>query len=549
MKRLIVFLSVLLVIIILFNGISLGVFAVEIDDDFCSCGYHFDDMPAVSEANYIPSPEDEILPSQVDLSEDYSFPPVGDQKWVGSCVVWATTYYQFGYQVAKMNNWDAKHDYSKCFSPRYIHNYLNIDENQGTNHKDVYEVLKQIGAVRYDEFTPLTYPNGDGREYLEWYDDRDDMKEALRYRIDEYYKIEFADDEDMTPITSPDSSELYLMKKRLSEGNILSFEAPINSWKYDTLPQQTDSSLTGQYICYDCSESYNGHGMVIVGYNDDIWYDLDHDEVVDDFEKGAFKVANSWGTGYKNNGFVWLLYDSINLESNYSGLNTPNRADSLERYRTIMNNIYYYISVRECPLYLTADVTLNQSKKCQTELKIGTSLISHTSPDILMKTFLNKWLGNSNYDGYENNSFSERTFVFDLLYFPPNPNIRNNYYLDFIKSANGNGAEISSISINDKNDDVLASDSNYVFTSNETEKIYRYKIGLIGDVNDDGVVDGTDGQLIQMYRAHMISFSNEEEIVADVDRNGIINVIDSSYINLCLYTNPELLVGNYISLE
>lgn len=525
------------------------VFAIEIEDELCSCGYNPDDIPIISEANYIPDPEDEILPSQVDLSEDNWFPSIGYQKWVGSCVVWATTYYQFGYQVAKMNNWDAKHDCSKCFSPRYIHNYLNIDENQGTNHKDVYEVLAQIGAVRYDEFTPLTYPNGDSREYREWYDDRDDMKEALRYRIDEYYKIEFADDEDITPITTPDSSALYLMKKRLSEGNILSFEAPINSWKYDTLPQQTDSSLTGQYICYDCSESYNGHGMVIVGYNDDIWYDLDHDEVVDDFEKGAFKVANSWGTAYKNNGFVWLLYDSINLESNYSGLNTPNRTDGLERYQTIMNNTYYYISVKEFPLYLTADVTLNQSKKSQTKLKIGTSFISHTSPDILKRTFLNEWLGNSNYDGYLNSGFSERTFVFDLLYFSQNPNIRNKYYLDVIKSTNGNGAEISSICINDKNDVIIASSSSFVFTSNETEKIYSFKIGLIGDINNDGVVDGLDGQLIQMYRAHMISFSNEEEIVADVNRDGQINITDASYINVCLNTNPELLVGNFISLE
>ena len=35
--------------------------------------------------------------------------------------------------------------------------------------------------------------------------------------------------------------------------------------------------------------------MTIVGYDDDIWYDINEDGKVQEGEKGAFKVANSWG--------------------------------------------------------------------------------------------------------------------------------------------------------------------------------------------------------------------------------------------------------------
>lgn len=45
------------------------------------------------------------LPSSVDLSASDCFPCVRDQGELNSCVGWATTYYQFGYQVAAMNGW------------------------------------------------------------------------------------------------------------------------------------------------------------------------------------------------------------------------------------------------------------------------------------------------------------------------------------------------------------------------------------------------------------------------------------------------------------
>ncbi len=44
---------------------------------------------------------------------------------------------------------------------------------------------------------------------------------------------------------------------------------------------------------------YDGsHAMTIVGYNDAVWTDINSNGVIDAGEKGAFRIANSWGTGW-----------------------------------------------------------------------------------------------------------------------------------------------------------------------------------------------------------------------------------------------------------
>lgn len=79
---------------------------------------------------YVPAPSSGELPSSVDLSKDMYFPPIGNQQG-GSCVAWSTTYYQFTYEAAKLNGWNAKEDFGKVASPKFVWNYVNEGENKG----------------------------------------------------------------------------------------------------------------------------------------------------------------------------------------------------------------------------------------------------------------------------------------------------------------------------------------------------------------------------------------------------------------------------------
>jgi hypothetical protein len=55
------------------------------------------------------------------------------------------------------------------------------------------------------------------------------------------------------------------------------------------------------------------HTMAMVGYDDRIWVDINRDGLVQANEKGAFKIADSFGTNeaLHNQGFLWLAQDTL----------------------------------------------------------------------------------------------------------------------------------------------------------------------------------------------------------------------------------------------
>ena len=93
-------------------------------------GVIFEDLPI----NVYKNPEGiqtlANLPDSINLSVLDYFPPIGNQQ-LNSCVAWAEVYYQFTYEVAKLNGWDAKHDVSKIFSPKYAYTFLSQGLDEG----------------------------------------------------------------------------------------------------------------------------------------------------------------------------------------------------------------------------------------------------------------------------------------------------------------------------------------------------------------------------------------------------------------------------------
>lgn len=63
------------------------------------------------------------------------------------------------------------------------------------------------------------------------------------------------------------------------------------------------------------------------------------------------------------------------------------------------------------------------------------------------------------------------------------------------------------------------------------ENIYKINIvidntTLLGDVNNDGVVNIIDGTQIQKYIVFLVSFTDEQKLLADFNKDGVINVFD-----------------------
>ncbi|NQT88755.1 PKD domain-containing protein, partial [bacterium] len=67
--------------------------------------------------------------------------------------------------------------------------------------------------------------------------------------------------------------------------------------------------------------------MVVVGYSDDIWVDINSNGIVDAGEKGAFRIANSWGAGWQEGGFSWFAYDALKQVSAVPGAPSAGRQE------------------------------------------------------------------------------------------------------------------------------------------------------------------------------------------------------------------------------
>lgn len=284
------------------------------------------------------------LAKAVDNSQTIYFPQIGNQGGIGSCWAWSEIYYVMTYMYNRANNREV--DSSNTFSPKW--NYM-----QATP-------AEYVGGVTVDQ-CPINhfYYVSDLKNYpLDYLANEEDQYNALSVRP-EWESLEWGNpsEENPTPITGPEDSDLADMKQLLANGEILNFETYVRWFNYKTIVADSavpaNQDYAGQSIVVACAgttgSNGGGHAMTIVGYNDEIGVDLNADGVIENAEKGAFKVANSWGTSYQNNGYVWISYDAFNLKSNYCKIGTAQTqtrlsiASRIRRMKIRTDSLKYYM--------------------------------------------------------------------------------------------------------------------------------------------------------------------------------------------------------------
>lgn len=469
------------------------------------------------------------LPNAVDLSQSESFPPIGDQGSISSCVAWACAYYQFGYQVAAMNSWNVTNDTSKQFSPKWIYNMVNRGKDEGCSAEYVYWVLQTHGDVRFSECVPTGADTPS--EYKSWYLDEDALEQALRYRVVSNEHLEFASTLIDTPVTSYNSNCLTNMKTLINNGHVLTINTEFRAWDYKQLTSQTKSELNGQYVCIKVEDKNNtdsSHQMAVVGYDDTVSYDLNGNGTIQNFEKGAFKIANSHGTGYKNDGFVWLMYDALNPVSNASSQNSENRLGAF------INNAYDVIAVAEFSLDLVAKVTIGQRFRCCSKVDLGVSTIegnvpANNVPTIVDHTQPYMMLNFLNYSG-TGTDYEEATFVLDYGSLFNYCRERMKYYVSISDALlQNNSTTIKKIELVDSTGKIISVSNDTIELYDET-RTFAYQIGLVGDVNNDGVVSTADATLIRKYCSDLAQLSDEDLVFADVNGDGNVTLNDATTI-------------------
>lgn len=428
------------------------------------------------------------LPSSADNSLLAAFPPVGDQGALNSCAAFAATYYVGTHMTALARGWNSSNgDLTRRLSPKWTYNFVNSGSDSGSSFIDIFDVMLKMGAPSLSDW-PYSGTNASS-SYLEWSRDVSIWRSSLDNRFRESGAIENVHTAD----------GLEQAKTLLNNGYVLlfatDFDGGATNWVFTKLSNDgstvSDDAFVGQWVCRLVKRNpAGGHAMTVVGYNDNVWTDINNNNTVDPGEKGALKVVNSWGN-WKDKGFVWIAYDALRTTSAVSGADNTNRSPS-----PFWNNSVYWITARASytPTFL-AQFTISHSRRNQLTVSLGRSTTTASTPTIYWPTsaLLQRWGGPYGFDGSTN--AVNGTFVLDLSDLVTNGSAR--YYLEISDSATGAPAQASDFRLTSPAGVSVAAAANGIPLSADAGTVRAYVDYTIGSppaINSANAASATVGQ-------------------------------------------------------
>ena len=231
---------------------------------------------------------DLTIPSSFPTSFDLSplMPPVTSQKNQKSAVAFATTYYLKSFQEKIQHNYEYLSD-DELMSPSFVYNQAvtNNSCDQPIAVEDALHILKEKGTNTLAEF-PYTEYSCDAQPTAE------QLELAAINKIASYHNV---------LNNSLNVSTIEILKTLLTQNTPIIIGLKIDAKFKSATPKNSN----GIYI-YNHKENIGNlkHCMLIVGYDDTL---------------NAFKVINSWGQDWGNEGYAYVNYHFFldNTDPNY----------------------------------------------------------------------------------------------------------------------------------------------------------------------------------------------------------------------------------------
>lgn len=247
------------------------------------------------------------LPPYVYNGESKYFPPIFNQDG-GSCGSAAAIGYRFTYEIDCCRNLDAS-----------------LPENQYPSHFTwlmAYQTSSTEGMAKANGIPNV--PTYGGRTYSRLFgaQTHDDPDYGWMQGYDKWYSAMWnraAFDFNLSPTNTPDGRQelkewLYdhCGDPTMPGGGVAGIGvAAYGTWA--AIPPSTANKaadVVGMKYVKAWGDTYN-HALTVCGYDDRIEFDLDGDGKVgeaDEDEVGAWIIANSWGDGWENDGFIYCPY-------------------------------------------------------------------------------------------------------------------------------------------------------------------------------------------------------------------------------------------------
>lgn len=311
----------------------------------------------------------EPRPSAVDNSA--GLPPVGNQQTQGSCTAWAIGYYHATYIENREHPFDLT-DPANQISPAFLYNVANGGYNGGSFMNDVADLLISNGAC---SMADMPYNTAD---YTSWPSEDWMWVSGMKHR---------AISQNWLDLTDPHGMDA--LKAHLAGGNTAT--TGIDVWgNFDNIESYNytycSSEITGS--------NRGGHIVAIIGYDD---------EMPTADGKGAFRMVNSWGTGWGEAGFWWMSYEAI--------------VDGVLGYGQAM----YLESMVDYAPKLVAKVSIYHDARGDIVRNSGLELsIYQNESTLISKPFLScYWIEYWYGTGIQNHPFPEGKMAFDISEFIP----------------------------------------------------------------------------------------------------------------------------------
>ena len=220
------------------------------------------------------------LASSYDISSSPYFPKIGNQGSQGSCAAWASTYYAYGFLEALDKGWSnaSLGSTQQLLSPAWTYNMVNGGSDSGSSYSANMHVICDWGV---STMAKMPYNQNDCTSW----GSPQAFREAPLHRAASTHYI-------------PYNGQATVDQLKSLVQNQVPVDLALDA--YELGPAFGD----GNYIVSssEYSSADTNHAQAIVGFND---------AITDDGDVGAFRIANSWGSGWGDHGYYWLTYSAL----------------------------------------------------------------------------------------------------------------------------------------------------------------------------------------------------------------------------------------------
>ncbi len=237
-----------------------------------------------------------------------------DQHNYYTCQQFAGVAYVFGYEINRLRNqpgWYWEHRYP----PHFTWNFLNYGEQYaGVNFFQSFDYIRQQGHITQPDFGVDT-----AYGTLGWVNGYDKYFRGMSNRLKNFYAIRVNSEEGILTLKTYLANHL----DGSATGGIACFTTSGQAL-YEMKPLPAGTPEEGKEVLLSWVADPT-HGLTIVGYNDSIRYDrngdglytnnldINEDGLINarDWEIGAFRFANSYGTWWSDKGLAYVLYSAM----------------------------------------------------------------------------------------------------------------------------------------------------------------------------------------------------------------------------------------------